>query len=401
MSSALGKVPVMKIQRTNLNIFRKNKNNDMVFKVTGEDYNDPKSIVPTKYYSDFNRSNYKRHTLTFPIKVPTWYRWVPNFKSLKLKPKPEPLVANYAHMTGNQLLLTLVKHERLNEQETAEVLTCLARHPETPSLNLAEHPLVVAVIERIRRTMSTWKLEPLTRTLYSLFLMRVQDEELWNKAKETFLQKIYAYEHIPSTYFAEMFVMLFDKFDGKLTPEEHTLLLDQLPRYLHKMTAPMVVNMWEICLGLGVLQKPQDYLFERHFFMLFWKHPGKFSLSQAARIINGLGKLSFYNEDRDFYEKEFLPAVMKKVQYSTDAKELTTFLEMLESLRVAGLNEILLNEWSAEVSRRLLFVEKKLPLVQKAQFIEFVKEDLIKYKERKLKERSERKSQGEPKLEAK
>lgn len=387
MKASLVTKTYRKVQRTNPNIFIKNSNQDMKFELKPVDFNDPTSIIPSKLYNDFNRTQFQRHTLSFPIKVPTWYKKVPSTKQVARETRVMPVNPNYAHLTGNQLLLTLLRYEELTPLELSEVFSSLARHPDSLSLQLEQNEIVHRALQKISNEMSTWKLDELTRTLYCLFLLNFKDEQLWQRARKNWMDKIYGFSKVVSTNFAQMFIIMFEKFGDSMTSGERELLLAQLPRYLQKMTPPMFVKMFEICMGLGIIKSPTDYLFEYHFFMVFWKHPGRFTLSESAKIIVELNKLEYYNEDKAFYEREFLPMVMRRVTGCNDNKELATILEAIEPLKNYGIDEAIIGDWVARIQARLLYVERKLKLVDRSQFIDIVRDDLRKYRERALLEK--------------
>lgn len=368
------------LQRTNLNILKKNRNVDLNFRLNASDRSNPHTIIPQKIYTDFDRKNYKRHTLSFPIKVPVWYRKVPAHKDYTRFIRDQPLVANYAHMTGNQLLLTLLRYTELDQQELSEVFFNLSVNPETKNLRLEKNKIVEAATNHIIKESTAWKMGPLTRTLFSMYVMGFKDEKLWGKVRPNFIQKIYAYEHISSTFFAEMFIMFFDKFKDTITESEKGLLVEQLPRYLYKMTPELYVKMFEMTLELGVLTSHKEYLFERHFFMAFWKLPGRWNLSEATKILKGLRRLEYFNVDKEFYEVEFLPVIMKKVIYSTDNKELNDLYIEVEELKMCGINENVLDGFLNKISQRLLFVEKKLAIIGQTEFISVVRSDLAKFR---------------------
>ncbi len=95
------------VQKTNLNIFKKRLNQDLKLKVTDRDKITPFTIQPEKLYNDFNRDEYKRNRLKFPLNVPVYYRKIyrPN-EYLRTK-KPYRHEKNFAVYTGNELLLSL------------------------------------------------------------------------------------------------------------------------------------------------------------------------------------------------------------------------------------------------------------------------------------------------------
>jgi hypothetical protein len=381
------------VQRTNPNIFKKNSNQDLKFEMHATDFNEPFSIIPSKLYNDFDRTAFKRHTLSFPIKVPTWYKKVPINKELAREKREVPVTPNYAHLTGNQLLLTLLRFDELGPTELSEVYENLSRHPDALGLQLEHNEIVQKVTQLISQKISTWKLDDLTRTLYAMFLLGFKDQQLWDRARKNWMDKIYGFAKHPSINFAQMFIIMFEKFGESMTPEERALLIAQLPRYLHKMNSSMIVKMFEICMGLGVIKSHTDYLFEFHFFMLFWKHPGKFSLTEAAKIIEELGKMEYFNEDKAFYEREFLPMVMRKVTGNNDNKELATFLDVIEPLKNYGIDEGLIGDWVARIQARLLYVERKLKLVDRSQFVDIIRDDLRQYREKALQEKEKGREQ--------
>lgn len=388
------------IQRTNPNIFLKNPNTDKKFGLTPEDYNDPHSIIPSKLYNDFNRGDYQRHTLTFPIKVPTWYK-VRRVESQIARREPvRPNVPNYAHLTGNQLLLSLLRYEELDPQELSEIFFQLSMHPDARDLNLEANRIIQPVIGWVAKHMSTWTLDHLMKTLYSMFRLGFNDIELWSRARKNLMDKIYGFINYSTTCYAQLFVIMFDKFGDIMTPAERELLVTQLPRYLHKMHHTDIARMFTLCMNLGVIKSNTDYLFEYHFMMIFWKFPGQFSLTEAADILEGLNKLQHFNDDKKFYEVEFIPRIMKKMILNNNNKELARFLEVIEPLKYYGIDEQLINDWCARIQARLMYVERKLHLVDKSQFVDIVRDDLRRFREKTLAEKeAKKKAAGEKKAE--
>ena len=128
--------------------------------------------------------------------------------------------------------------------------------------------------------------------------------------------------------------------------------------------------------------------------MMFWKEPARFNVNQATRILKVLREMEFWIYDIEFYEKEFLPVVMKKVASSEDNQALFELAEELERYKGNRVNEQMLSDYVKRINDRLLFVETKLHLVKKMEFIEIIKSDLTKYRltlhERNRKKRQER-----------
>lgn len=382
--SLIGKMKYL--QKVNLNVLRKNPNTDLSFKMSKMERSSPFTIIPEKIYTDFNRKSFKRHTLLFPINIPVYYRRITSPKEYFRHIREQPLIANYAHLTGNQLLITLLRFSELDSQELSEIFFHLSVNQESKNLDLENNKIVKEATEHIISTMDGWTIEPLTKTVFSMFILGFKNEALWKKMRYIFINKIYAYEHISSTYFAEMFIMFFDIYKNDLLESERELLKEQLPRYLKKMRPDLYVKMFEMVLDLNLLTSYKEYMFERHFFMAFWKHSNLFGLDEAARILKGLRKLEYYQQDIEFYEKDFIPVIMKKAEFSNDNKALHSLYSELEMHLEFGINKNMIEDNLAMISQRLLYIEKKMKIIDQTDFIEIVKSDLKKFRRRKLEE---------------
>ena len=266
------------IQRINAKVFKRQDNKDMSFKIPVEQYNNPFTIIPEIVYEDFRRAAFKRHTLQFPLNVPVLYQRVRAPKDYVSSPPVLPRLPNYGHLTGNQLLLVLARLDELTPYEISEVFFNLARRPEAAALELHRNGLVAPAVERFLAEADRWTVELVTRMAVAFQELRFEDERIWNTVRRLFFAKIYAFERLSSRYFGQCFKLLWDHIGG-LSEEERALLTDQLPRYLKKMPKPMIIEMFELCLKHDLLTSAKDYLFERHFFMFFWKGTSAFDIA--------------------------------------------------------------------------------------------------------------------------
>ena len=380
------------IFKPNLNIFKKNENVDLKFRIGKKEFNTPRSILPEKVYEDFNRSQFKRHKITFPIQLPVVKMRISNIKEYNKFMRVKPNQANYSHLTGNQILLTLLRYKEMDEQELSEAFLCLSNLPESKELALEDNPIIKNATEHIVNIFTTWKMDSFTKVVFSMYKLNFKNERIWKRAQPNFRLKVYAFENISSTYFAQFFILMIEKYENLMNNEEKTFLIEQLPRYLKKMHPDLYVKMFEYAYRLKGFTNSEDYIFKRHFFMIFWKETARFDIPELTKILVVLRQMQFWETDLDFYEKEFIPQAMKKVVYSEDNKALHEFAEELATLKGTRINEDFIESQIAKIEERLVFVEKKLGLINKTEFIEIIRSDLAKYRDMKLEEKKVKKA---------
>ncbi len=372
------------IQFMNLKIFKRQDNRDMSFKLTAMEKNNPFTIIPTKVYQDFDRKNFKRHTIKFPIVIPVWQRTVYAPKEAERAIRQLPNEVNYSYLTGNQLLLTLLKYDDLTSEEFSEVFFNLARKQNAKALQLENNELVKPAIAHFIKNVDMWTVDHATRTIFALYELGFEDQALWSKARKLFMDKKFAFEKISSTYFSQMYIIFWDKFKEDMTSEEREYLVDQLPRYLKKMKPEFVIKMFEIAVEHQLITSRTDYLFDRHFFMILWKRPGMLGLNGFRRAIACIKKLRVVTEDQDFVVNEMLPVVEKLIVRSTDNNELNELIKELDGLADYGVDSSVVEKYSGMAFQRLMFIETKLKVLKQTEFIEIVKSDLKKFRIQKL-----------------
>ena len=54
---------------------------------------------------------------------------------------------------------------------------------------------------------------------------------------------------------------------------------------MSKMNAHLITELFEICIEKGIVKSHTDYLFERHFFMAFWKKYNMFGIETFPRVL--------------------------------------------------------------------------------------------------------------------
>ena len=381
------------LQRTNLNIFRRESNEGMNFKLTRLDRNNPFTIIPQKIYTDFNRKAFKRHTIKFPIKIPIWYLPIYAPREVERTIKELPKHVNYAHLTGNQLLLTLLRYDELNQEELSEVFFNLARKAESKHLNLEDNDLVKPAVEQFLRTVDGWTMDHTMRLIWAFYEMGFKDERIWSKARFLFNSKIYAFEKISSTHFGHMSIIFWDKYKADMTASEREMLVDQLPRYLRKMNAQLMVKMFEIAVNNGIITNRKDYLYDRHFFMIMWKTPTILGVDGFRRVLALLKRVGVVAEDMAFMVDEFLPTIKKLLPVCTSNEDLNKLIDEVEDLANYGVDGKIASDYSKMIFQRLTYIETKLKLLKETEFIEIVKADLRQFKEKKLAELAARKEE--------
>lgn len=381
------------MQRTNLKIFKRESNEGINFKLTRIDRNNPFTIIPQKIYTDFNRKSFKRHTIKFPIKIPIWYQPIYAPREVERTIRELPKHVNYAHLTGNQLLLTLLRYDELNQEEFSEVFFNLVRKPESKNLNLEENELVKPAIEHFLRTVDGWTVDYATKTIWAFYELGFKDERIWTKARFLFNSKIYAFEDISSTHFAHLFIIFWDKYKADMTANEREMLIDQLPRYLKKMNPQSIIKMFEIVVDNGIITNRSDYLYDRHFFMILWKTPAIFGVDGFRRALALLKRLKVVSEDMPFVVDEFLPTIKKLLPDCVNNEELNQLIEEVEDLANYGVDSKVVDDYSKMIFQRLTYVETKLKLLNETEFIEIVKADLRQFKEKKLAELAAKKEE--------
>jgi hypothetical protein len=386
------------MQRTNLKIFKRESNEGMNFKLTRIDRNNPFTIIPQKIFNDFERKSFKRHTIKFPIKIPTWYLPIYAPREVERRIKELPKHVNYAHLTGNQLLLTLLRYDELSAEELSEMFLSLSRKPESKDLNLEQNDLVKPTIDHFLRTVDGWTMDHVNKTIWAMYEMGFKDERIWKKARFLFNTKIYAFEDISSTHFAHMFIIFWDLYKADMTTEEREMLIDQLPRYLKKMNPSNIIKMFEIVVDNGIITNRQDYLYDRHFFMMLWKTPSIFGVNGFRRALALLKRLNVVTEDRPFVVDELLPTIKKLLPECTDNQELNRLIDEVEDLTNYGVDSKVAEDYSKMIFQRLTYVETKLKLLNQTEFIEIVKADLREYREKKLAEFAEKREKRMKKM---
>jgi hypothetical protein len=62
------------IKLYDLRALKQNPNRDLSFKVPGKEIANPNTIIPESLYNDFNRKDFFRNKISFPITIPVHYR---------------------------------------------------------------------------------------------------------------------------------------------------------------------------------------------------------------------------------------------------------------------------------------------------------------------------------------
>ena len=372
-----------KVTHFNLKIFKKQANVNLSFKLGKRERNTPYTVIPEKIYNDFDRKNYKRHTITFPIHLPMKYRIVPTPKDVLRYQRIKPIRINYADKTGNELLLSLREHKSLTKEENLEIIYQLSRKSGVKNLDLENHPFVLPVIEEFIKKLPSWKLVDMVKLMNSANDLDFTDSDFWQKMKKTMLERIYAFEKITTTYFGQFFLVMMERVE--FDEEEKELMLDQLGRHNREMHPDLVIKTFDYLIENGYLTSSTDHLYERHYFQHFWKFPKKFNLKQFASIIRGIKKINAVKDDLEFFEYEFLPYIKEKLPLCNDPEVLSNLLVELSDLENFGLPQGMKDVYENMIIEKLNFLDQTLDAVQNTSFVEMVKKDIETYKNLKLK----------------
>lgn len=365
-----------------LNIFKDNANSNFKFYIPLKERNTPKTVLPEKIYNDFNRESYKRHNIKFPIYIPNSFRPVLTRKDPSKYTRVKPSEINYAIYTGNEILLSLKDFNSYTKDENLEALYQLSKKPKASELDLENHEYVAPVIQSFRKHLSQMTMKHLIKFIRVAKGLNLKSEELWEKVKEIGFNKIYAFEKLPSTYFAEFLITVVNM--GTMTDGEKELLFDQLGRHLPDMHPDSITDTFEVMINKGHITSTSDHLFERHYMRHFWKTPKKFRPNHFIKILKGLKKLNYVQEDEEFFVYEFLPFMKRHVIVSDKLDELSALLIEVSELRDYGLADEDVKQSENFILERLAFLEQNNDLLKKTEFVEIVKSDLKEYKRLKM-----------------
>ena len=211
--------------------------------------------------------------------------------------------------------------------------------------------------------------------------LKLKSEQIWSRIKQVGLDKIYAFEKLPSTYFAEFFLTVIEM---DLTESQKELLFDQLGRHVPDMHPDSITETFDVMINKQYITSPNDHLFERHYLRHFWKTPGKFSARHFVKIIRGLKKLNYVQEDDEFFIYEFMPYINEFIVTSDKIDELSALLIEVSELREYGLPEEETRKAENVILERLTFLEQKSDLLKQTEFVEIVRSDLAEYKRLKI-----------------
>lgn len=369
-------------RRIKLNILTENRNADFKFKVAPKEHNTPHTIMPEKIYTDFNRETYKRHTLKFPIYLPITFRPILTRKDPSKYARVKPSVPNYAVYTGNEILLSMKDFSTFTNDELLELVYQLSLKKGAGQLNLEVHEYVAPVLEVFRKRLPQMKMQDIIKFVKAAKGLALKSEELWGRIKQVCFDKIYAFEKLPSTYFAEFFMTVMNM--DNLIEKEKELLFDQLGRHLPDMHPDAITDTFELMLNKGHINSPSDHLFERHYLRHFWKSPKKFSCRHYIKILRGLKALNYVREDEEFFVYEFMPHMKSFIIISDKIDELSALLVEVSEMRDYGLPDAETRGFENLILERLAFLEQKIDLVKKTEFVEIVRSDLAEYRRLKV-----------------
>ena len=371
-----------KIKKLNLKIFKDRANVDKKFIIPKRDRNTPYTVLPTQIYEDFDRQSYKRHTINFPMNLKYTVRRVPIPKDVLRYKRLSAIKPNFANLTGNELLLALKDHGDLTQEEKIDILLQLTRKKNVKKHNLEENELVSPIIKELLKNFSARKVDRMVELMNIFDGLGVKDEDTWEKIKRELIARIYGFEKISSTYFADFLVVMLNKVE--FDDDELKLLFDQLGRHNRDMHPDSITRLFSLMVDQGHLTSPNDHLFERHFFYHFWQFPKKFGIHNYPEIIKGLKKLDFVKVDPEFFEYEFLPLLTEFLPKCDKVDILSSLLVELNDLPSYGLDQGVTRKYEDQVIERLTFLERKMEPVHRTEFVEIVREDIEMYKRLKL-----------------
>lgn len=366
----------------NRKIFIENANKDLSFKIPAEEKNSPHSIIPRSLYNDFDRENFRLHKLTFPIKVPLRVRRIDTAKDVQ-RYKPEPSrYLNYNMNSGNEILLSLREYVKYDLNELAALFTALSNKEEAPGLALETHPLVQPALRHLVVRMEALTVKEVVGFALALERLGFEDAQAWQKFRVILYDKFYALEKLSAAFFAETFRLFFARFP-ELLESEQELLLDQLPRYLRKMKARHIATTFEMLVERRLITSPKDYLFAKHFFIVFWKTPRMFTLPHFTLILRGMKKINFVEGEGAFLAQTFLPAITHHLHECESPEEISQLITEIEELESFGVAMEPLKPLLSALGQRLVFSEQVLGRIKRSEFIEIVKSDLAQYREKR------------------
>lgn len=382
MSKNVGKRVFKQTLVVNNRIFKENLNTDLKLRVPNEEKNTPHTIIPKSLYEDFNRSSYKVHKLTFPIKVPLKLRRIDaTGEHLRYAPEHSRGI-NFNEHTGNEILLSLRRFTEYDLEELVNLFMAMSHKPTAKSLQLESHPFVQPALRHLTARLEALTVKNLMHFALSIERLGFEDAEAWKKVRTLLYDKVFAFESLGSGLFAEAFRIFFTRYD-ELLDSEREMLLDQLPRYVHKLRAQSVANLFGLLVDHKVITSPKDYLFAKHFFIIFWKKAKIFEVAHFSKIIAGMRKIGFLQNESKFLLESFLPAIMSHLHECESPEEINKLIGEVEELESIGVPLEPLTRILDALRHRLLFTEQLLGRVKRSEFIEVVKSDIAQYKEKR------------------
>lgn len=245
-----------------------------------------------------------RPGLTFPLSVPLKMRYA--YIPQKHAPHtPTHDFINFKAMTGNEVLLNLENFEHLRPSELCSALIELSKregsesnHTQKPlqspfsnpplllDIDWNTHEWTKGTVDHIVKMLPTYTPSVVGYLVVAFDRLKITDEKLWaslvvsvEKTLHKFSTKAFAFAY-----------RVFLENTSTCSEEFRQKFVQLLPVHLHAMTPTMMTSCFEITHTRGYLN---EYLFEQHFHVLFWRRNVWFGADNLVKILNIYLKINF------------------------------------------------------------------------------------------------------------
>ncbi len=173
-----------------------------------------------------------------------------------------------------------------------------------------------------------------------------------------------------------------------MNKKELELLIEQIPRYIKTMSPDRIISLCEIYLDRGLVTHYYDYVFEYHFFMMFWRELEQFDLSQFVKILQFLKKLNYPKEDQEYFIEEMPFEIEEKLAKENDVDTVKALLHEFEDLQAFDIDYYQIEETIKLLKKKVYFLSNNYLRVRDSQFINIIRDDIQKLGEKKNKNKN-------------
>ncbi|EGR34585.1 hypothetical protein IMG5_006460 [Ichthyophthirius multifiliis] len=327
---------------------------------------------PEKYRltSRIRNIDLTKPNLVFPLNIPLKFRYI-------YRPQKHPInvafhdYINFKLLSGNEILLYLEQYKNLRPSELCSALIELSRREGSSDIDWNKHEWVNQTIQHVKQMLPQYSSSVVTYIIIAIQRLKIEDDELWNKI-QTQVEKCYPkFNH---KAFGYCFIAFLEK-ENRCTEEFKNKLQELLPIHLHQMTPNHVTQCFELCIQNNLLN---EYLFEQHFHMLFWRRNVWFGPENIAKMLTIYPKLNFVDNINFFEDAIFanIPKIMNQLN-ENNTKMLIDAINGLQS-KYPDLKD---GKILKTLNSHLVFCQTKLKTIENAKFYNIVLNDFQKYRE--------------------